>query len=71
MATSPPDEWRTDVVLRLYNEAAVKELEAINFEYIDVFRIANVLHDLTYDGSHFKAPVEREVARVIFHSLCA
>jgi hypothetical protein len=71
MATSPPDEWRTDVVLREYNEAAVKELESINFEYIDVFRIANVLHDLTYDGSHFKVPIEREVARIIFHSLCA
>ena len=70
MYSVPPTEWRTDVVFRAYNEAAIEVMNEMDFEYVDVFRVANVLHDLSYDGNHYKIPVEREVARIIFHTLC-
>ena len=41
------------------------------FEYIDIFEIANVVHDVSYDGAHYIHAVEREIIRIILHSLFA
>lgn len=71
MYTKPPTDWRTDIVLGAYNDAALKACEAHNFEFIDIFNVANAVHDLTYDGAHYKAPVARELARLVYHSVCA
>lgn len=65
MYTRPPTEWRTDGVLRAYNRAAALAAADAGFEVYDVFGMSNAVHDLTYDGSHYKAPVEREIARMV------
>ena len=64
----PPKEWRSQEVLRAYNDAAIKVANELKFEYIDTFKHANGLHDLSYDGAHFKAPLLREV--LCFLLLC-
>ena len=66
--TQPPGEWRTDGVMRAYNDAAAQAVGGAGFTVYDVFGMANVLHDLSYDGSHYKAPVEREIARLVAHA---
>lgn len=65
MYTRPPTEWRTDGVLRAYNRAAALAAADAGFEVYDLFGMSNAVHDLTYDGSHYKAPVEREIARMV------
>ncbi len=68
---NPQREWRNDIVLKDYNEATVELCQRYGYEYIDIFRVSNVVHDLAYDGSHYKSPVEREIVRVILHSIFA
>ncbi len=65
------NEFRNDIVLKEYNNAAVELCRRYGYEYVDVFRHANALHDLTYDGAHYKIPVEREIVRILLHSLFA
>jgi hypothetical protein len=60
-----PRELRTDGVLRAYNSAAARAVAAAGFEVYDVFGVANALHDWSYDGSHYCAPVEAEIARLV------
>lgn len=69
MYTRPPTEWRTDGVLRAYNRAAARAAAGSGFEVFDLFGMANAVHDLTYDGSHYKAPVEWEIVRMVAHAL--
>lgn len=70
MYASPPTEWRSDVLLQLYNEASVRVCREMGVEFVDVFRVADVVHDLSYDGAHYKWPVEREIVKTVLHSLC-
>jgi len=70
ISTTPPEDWRNDMVLHSYNDAALRILKELDFEHVDIFRVANVLHDLTYDGAHYKGAVERELARITLHTLC-
>ena len=67
----PQREWRNDVVLKEYNDRAVELCLKYGYEFVDIFRVANAVHDLSYDGSHYISPVEREIVRVLLHSLFA
>ena len=71
VSCNPQREWRNDIVLKDYNEATVELCQRYGYEYIDIFRVSNAVHDLAYDGSHYKSPVEREIVRVILHSIFA
>eukprot|EP01041_Mallomonas_annulata_P007329 gene7329-14949_t len=67
----PPEDWRNEIVLHAYNNAAIEVCKELNVDYIDIFGIANVLHDLSYDAAHFKAPVAREMALLVLNVLVA
>ena len=63
-------DWRSDIVLRYYNEAARRVCRKIGTEFIEVFEVANSLHDLSFDGAHYNGPIERQIARTVMHALC-
>eukprot|EP00607_Mallomonas_marina_P002159 CAMPEP_0182436784 /NCGR_PEP_ID=MMETSP1167-20130531/83579_1 /TAXON_ID=2988 /ORGANISM="Mallomonas Sp, Strain CCMP3275" /LENGTH=298 /DNA_ID=CAMNT_0024629323 /DNA_START=417 /DNA_END=1313 /DNA_ORIENTATION=- len=66
----PPKELRTHSLLSRYNDLARELCRNHSVDFIDVYNVASVLSDLSYDGFHYKLPVEREVARVVAHELC-
>ena len=72
MFTTPPEEWRVDSIIRRYNDAAESHLRRRSpyVEFFDIFRCSNAVHDFTYDGSHYKSPVGREIRRLMLHALC-
>ncbi len=59
--------WCLQLTMRAAATAAAREA---GFEVIDIFGPADVVHDLSYDGGHYKAPVERELIRTLLHPLC-
>jgi hypothetical protein len=63
-------DWRSDVVLQKYNEAAKKSCRRVGVEFIEVFDVLNALHDLAFDGCHYSGPIEKQVARTVLHRLC-
>lgn len=69
MYLQSPNNWRSDIALSDYNQAARLVADAEGVGFIDLFAIADAMHDLTYDDCHYKSPVERELARVVLHTI--
>eukprot|EP01041_Mallomonas_annulata_P006300 gene6300-12749_t len=67
---SPPKELRTHTLLKVFNNIAIKLSLNLSVDYIDIFKFSSVLNDMTYDGFHYKLPMEREIAKVVLHELC-
>jgi hypothetical protein len=63
-------DWRNEVVLREYNEAAKDICREVGVEFIEVFDVINAVHDLAFDGFHYNGPIERQIARTVLHRLC-
>lgn len=60
-------DWRSGAVLREYARASIRAAERLGVSWADVHSMADVLRDLSYDGAHYKAPVESEIARALQH----
>ena len=58
-------DWRTPHVLRLYARASARAAASLGVPVIDAYNIGAALHDLSYDGAHYAAPVESEIARAV------
>jgi hypothetical protein len=66
----PPTDWRYDVVLRQFNQAAIRACKSTGVDYIDVFEVMNAVNDITYDGQHYGHAVERGLAKLVFNEIC-
>ena len=64
-------DWRSGEALRLYAAAGLVAAAAARVAAVDVFSIADAVRDLSYDGSHYSAPVEVGVARAVHRCVMA
>lgn len=62
-------ERRNSYVLNLYSIVSIEICKRMHVHYVDIFSISDVVHDLSYDSAHFKAPVENEIAALVLHAL--
>jgi len=62
----PPSDWRNDVVLRAYNNAAKCVMDAEfsasrewreRWHFLNVFDIIDPIRDVSYDGTHYANPI--------------
>ena len=58
-------DWRSSHVLQLYANASIRAATSLGVAYMDIHSMADVLRDLSYDGAHYAAPVEAEIARAV------
>jgi len=75
--SKPPIDFRNDVVLRDINAAGMKACNhvkhAVGFKRLscmNLFEMANVVRDLSYDLAHFKAPVGLQMALAVMTQFC-
>ena len=64
-------DFRTDWILREFNAMAMDacwQVEGVRC--LNMFEITNVVRDLSYDFSHFKAPVGPQLALALLTALC-
>jgi len=73
----PTIDFRTDILLREMNTAGMKacnhikhEIGAIRMSCMNLFEMGNVVRDLAYDLSHFKAPVGLQMALAVMTRFC-
>ena len=62
-------DWRTSYMLSQYASESMKVANALGIHALDIFHMSNVVHDLTYDSHHFKAPVENEIANAVLSTV--
>jgi hypothetical protein len=62
-------DWRWLVPLRLFNAVASARVTAAGLRTVDFSDVAYTLSELSYDMAHYKAPVERQRARLLLHAL--
>ena len=70
MYEDPPGDWRTPELLEAYNNIAKRVASKLNVSVIDVYNVAAVVNDISYDAMHYKAPVGREIAKIVLHDVC-
>ncbi|BDA44700.1 hypothetical protein COCOBI_06-1780 [Coccomyxa sp. Obi] len=63
-------EWRTDPVLLLYNQAANKMMEDAGIPVIDTYSISAPLNDVSYDAAHYRGHVGYHIDLRILNVLC-
>ena len=56
---------RDSSTLREYAKASMQVAASVGIRYIDIHGMADALHDLSYDGAHFGAPVEPAIAKYV------
>lgn len=60
-------EFRSSHYLGLFAKASVHVAKSLRVAYFDIFSVANAIHDTSYDGCHYKGPLEGEVAWLVYH----
>ena len=63
-------DWRSDPVITMYNQLAVAEMGRLDIPIIDAYRIVAPLHDLSFDGYHFKGIVGHNLDLHVLNTLC-
>jgi hypothetical protein len=71
MAQCPAQEWRFPHVIAAYNAAARAAAGRTGgvIGYLDAFRVALPLLDLSFDDAHYQGPVGAAIGRVFGHCL--
>lgn len=66
----PPAGWRFPPVIERYNQAAKLALrDRPDIGYLDLYSVAEVLEELSYDGDNYWDPVAREMANLTLSAL--
>lgn len=65
------DDWRTDPLLSLYNSISHNVYSSKGMQIVDVFSVTTALHDISYDGYHFKGVVAYNIDLIILNTICS
>lgn len=65
------NDWRFHNVLADYAAASKRACQKHGVDYIDLFSVGSVLNDLAYDSFHFPMIIEKELASILLHEVCA
>ena len=63
-------DWRSEPVIAMYNQLSYSAMHSRGIPIIDLFHLTSPLHDLAFDGSHFKGMVGYHADLRIMNELC-
>ncbi|EKX40681.1 hypothetical protein GUITHDRAFT_142555 [Guillardia theta CCMP2712] len=71
MVRCPPTDWRFPHFIEGYNSVARKEVASTagRVAYLDLYKIAFNLFDVSYDGAHYQGPVGAALATALLNHL--
>ena len=63
-------DWRSDPVISMYNQLSYDAMHSKGVPIIDLFHLTSALHDMAFDGNHYKGLVGYHVDLRILNELC-